>query len=174
MNNNSQKILSYLFSEAGSVAFSDLVKYFNLQQDEVKKSVDELIEWSSGTPFKIVTTDNDVSFVLNQEMSEALAELDKKENERDLTKASLETLSVILYKGPVTRSEIDYIRGVNSAFSLRSLMGRGYIERGPKNTYIPTSDLLRFIGISNINELPEHQDVLQKLNEIVSQNNDNN
>lgn len=174
MNSNSQKILAYLFAEAGSVSFADLVKYFEVGIDEVKQSINEIKSWAEQTPFALVATDTEASLVLNNAMSEALADLDKKENERELTKASLETLSIILYKGGATRAEIDYIRGVNSAFSLRSLSGRAYIERGPKNTYIPTTDLLTFLGIDNLSSLPERVEILEKLEEVTSQKNDIN
>lgn len=172
MNNNTHKILAYLFTEAGSVSFTDLAKYFDINIDQVKNSITEIKGWATQTPFTLVETETEVAFVLNTEMSQALAELDKKEGERELTKASTETLSIILYKGGATRADIDYIRGVNSAFSLRSLVSKGYIERGSKNTYIPTADLLIFLGINNINDLPEREDILKKLEEVTNQKND--
>lgn len=174
MSNEAQKILAYLFSEAGSVAISDLAKYFNYDVSVVNQLLDEIIVWQTNTPFNLIRTDIDVAFVLNSEMSQIIAEMDKRETERELTKASLETLSVILYKGGATRAELDYIRGVNSSFSLRSLQARGYVERGPKNTYVPTADILAFLGISNLNELPNHTDIINQLNQISNQNDGTN
>jgi len=97
------------------------------------------------------------------ELSAFIEKLTKEELVRDLGKAGLETLSIILYKGPIKRSEIDYIRGVNSSFIIRNLLVRGLIERvtekegetGRGFLYKPTIDLLAFMGISKIEDLPE-------------------
>lgn len=103
------------------------------------------------------------------EVSGVIEKVRKEELSRDIGKAGIETLSVILYKGPVARSEIDYIRGVNSTFILRNLLIRGLIERisNPKNQrsflYKPTFELLSFLGISSIEELPKFKAVQQEL-----------
>lgn len=97
------------------------------------------------------------------EMSVLIEKLTKEELIRDLGKAGLETLSIILYKGPIKRSEIDYIRGVNSSFIIRNLLIRGLIERlvdkdgqvGRGYSYKPTIDLLAHMGVSKIEDLPE-------------------
>lgn len=181
MNQDTKKILSYMFLEAGSVSFSDISKYFNLEIEQVKGIVKEILEWSKNTPFDVVLTENDACLVLNSEMSEIISELDKKEGERELTKASIETLSIILYKNGATRSDIDYIRGVNSSFSIRSLISKGYIEKGTKSSknnrqdaYLPTADLFRFMGIVDTKELPDYENSIKKLEEILNQKNDNN
>jgi segregation and condensation protein B len=91
--------------------------------------------------------------------------LTKEELTRDLGKAGLETLSIILYQGPISRANIDYIRGVNSQFIVRNLLIRGLIDRveNPKDArsyiYKTTIDLLSHLGISKIEELPEYEQV---------------
>lgn len=170
MNENSKKILAYLFTEAGAVAISDLAKYFSITNDEVNTSLDEIILWQNETPFVLVRTENDVALTLSPEMTASLNELDEKEGQRELTKSALETLSVILYKNGASRAEIDYIRGVNSSFSIRSLVSRGYIVRGGKNIYLPTADLLVFLGISTLDELPDKESIINKLTEVTNQN----
>lgn len=85
----------------------------------------------------------------------------KEELSKDLSKASLETITIILYKNGATRSEIDYIRGVNSSFILRNLAIRGLVEKVPspddsrKITYRPTFDLLSYMGVTRIEEIKE-------------------
>ena len=72
---------------------------------------------------------------------------------------------IILYQGPISRAELDYIRGVNSQFILRNLLVRGLIEKidNPKDQrsflYKPTLQLLSFIGISKIEDIPDFQSV---------------
>jgi segregation and condensation protein B len=169
MNENSKKILAYLFTEAGAVGFIDLAKYFNISNDEVVACLDEISAWQNETPFVLVRTENDVALTLSPEMTASLSELDEKEGQRELTKSALETLAVILYKNGANRAEIDYIRGVNSSFSIRSLVSRGYVARGVKNIYLPTADLLVFLGISTLDELPDKESIINKLNEITNQ-----
>ena len=81
----------------------------------------------------------------------------------------MEILSIVLYKGGVSRAEIDYIRGVNSTFILRALSVRGLIDRAedPKDhrrfIYKPSFDLLSFMGVRSVEELPEWQEVQANL-----------
>ena len=99
----------------------------------------------------------------------------KEELNRDLSKASLETLSIVLYKNGVSRSEIDYIRGVNSSFTLRALSVRGLVERilDPKDNrrylYRPSFELFSFMGIKSVQELPEYGEVNKSI-EIAAKN----
>lgn len=98
------------------------------------------------------------------EVSELITKLTKEELVRDLGKAGLETLSIILYKSPIKRSEIDYIRGVNSSFIVRNLLIRGLVERisekeGRGYSYKPTMNLLAHLGIAKIEDLPEYAKV---------------
>jgi len=87
----------------------------------------------------------------------------KDELSDELTTASLETLALILYLGPISRNRLDYIRGVNSAFILRSLLLRGLVERSsdPKNAhahiFAPSHALLRHLGASVQAELPDFE-----------------
>jgi len=86
----------------------------------------------------------------------------KMEMNEELTPASLETLAIIAYSGPITRSGIDYVRGVNSSFILRALLIRGLIDRAPQpervNTYeyTPSMLLLKHLGIAQKESLPEY------------------
>jgi segregation and condensation protein B len=93
---------------------------------------------------------------------ELLEKLFKKEFSEELTPAAQETLAIIAYAGPVTRAEIEYIRGVNSSFTIRNLLIRGVVEResaaesGGAYGYRLSFDALKHIGISKIEDLPEY------------------
>jgi len=107
----------------------------------------------------------------NPELSHLIEYLQKEELNKELSKASLETLSIVLYKNGATRADIDYIRGVNSSFTLRALSIRGLVEKttDPKDArryiYKPTFDLLSYMGVKNMTELPEYVETSQNLNE---------
>lgn len=85
----------------------------------------------------------------------------KEELANDLSQAALETLSLIAYFGPLTRARIEYVRGVNSSFTLRNLLVRGLIERvptkelGSTTAYQGTPDLFHFLGTSDQTGLPD-------------------
>lgn len=85
-----------------------------------------------------------------------------KENlKEDLTPAALETLSLISYFGPVSRMELDYVRGVNSSFTIRNLLVRGLIERtgskGNAYVYEVSFDFLKHMGVTHVSQLPEYE-----------------
>src|SRR3989344_8813132 len=98
-------------------------------------------------------------------MSAILETITKSELSEELSKSALETLTLVLYRGPVNKSNIDFIRGVNSQFILRNLLVRGLIERVAHETdkrvllYRATFELLQHLGISRITELPEYDTV---------------
>ncbi|MDP2598984.1 MAG: SMC-Scp complex subunit ScpB [Candidatus Liptonbacteria bacterium] len=87
----------------------------------------------------------------------------KDELSEELTPASLETLSAIIYFAPITRSRLEYLRGVNSSFILRSLLLRGLVERFPdplrQNQYLyrPTFELLKHIGLEKREDMPDFE-----------------
>jgi segregation and condensation protein B len=93
----------------------------------------------------------------------------KEELSKDLGRAGLETLAIVLYQGPISRADIDYIRGVNSSFILRALLMRGLIERvpNPKDDraylYKGTHELLGYFGVTSMQELPEYEKIIADL-----------
>ena len=104
-----------------------------------------------------------------------IEELCKEELSRDLGKAGLETLSIVLYRGPITRSGIDYIRGVNSTFILRNLLIRGLVEKIPNPNdqrsflYRATFDLLSHLGIPRVEDLPEYGNTNESIEKFIEE-----
>lgn len=91
--------------------------------------------------------------------------LRESELSKDLGKASLETLALILYKASATRGEIDWVRGVNSGAAIRALLLRGLIERVEdaadkrRARYRPTADALAHLGATSLAELPRYAEL---------------
>jgi segregation and condensation protein B len=111
--------------------------------------------------------ENNSTFALGTapELSKMIEDLQKEELNKELSKASLETLSIVLYKNGASRYEIDYIRGVNSSFTLRALSIRGLVEKttDPKDSrryiYKPSLELISFMGVKSVEELPDYSEV---------------
>lgn len=170
------KIEAILFWKAEPVSIKKLAAL--LSNDQTKVSATDvkagLVELESALKGRGVTlvqiagiadADGEVMLGTAKELSPLIEQLTKDELTRDLGKAGLETLSIVLYQGPISRADIDYIRGVNSQFILRALLIRGLIERVENPTdarsylYKPTLDLLSHLGVSKISELPEFEQV---------------
>lgn len=93
----------------------------------------------------------------------------KDEQTGELTKPSLETLTIIAYRAPVTKGELEMIRGVNCSLILRNLLIKGLIE-GEENSkdkltyYRITFDFMRFLGINDVKELPDYEKLNSDIN----------
>jgi len=169
MENLAATLEAILFFKNEPVKRSWLEKTLKQSPEEVAAGLSELKNQLSGRGITLVEKDDEVALRTAPEYSTILTEIRKEALSKDLGKAGLETLSVILYRGPVTRAEIDYIRGVNSTFILRNLLVRGLVEKipNPKDArgylYRPSFDLLSYLGVATIEELPGYQSVREEI-----------
>ena len=158
-----------LFFKGESVKISWLSKTLKRNVHEIKEGIEALKESLKNRGIVLIHKDDSVALRTAPQYSDILIEIRKEELSRDIGKAGLETLSIILYRGPIARAEIDYIRGVNSSFIIRNLLIRGLVEKisNPKDTraflYRPSFELLSFLGISKISELPEYERVKEEV-----------
>jgi len=177
--NLSAKLEAILFWKAEPVTFKKLSELLKVDLPTVKSAIDELEKNLQGRGLTLVQTDREVMLGTAKEFSPLIEQLTKEELTRDLGKAGLETLSIVLYQGPISRADIDYIRGVNSQFILRNLLIRGLVERidNPKDTrsflYKTTLDLLAHLGISKVEDLPEYEKVRADIDAFKGQSTEN-
>ncbi len=173
----SSKIEGLLFWKGEPVSVNFLMKVFDVQENEVMDALLELENDLKERGIVMLRKNEEVTLGTNHELSELIENMRKEELMKDLSKASMETISIILYSNGSTRSEIDYIRGVNSSFILRNLMVRGLVEKVPhkddqrKLVYRPTFDLLTYMGIARVEDAPEFEKVNKMMNESISVNN---
>ncbi|PIS13228.1 MAG: hypothetical protein COT67_02895 [Candidatus Tagabacteria bacterium CG09_land_8_20_14_0_10_41_14] len=163
----SNHIEALLFLSGEPLAISRLTKVLGKKEEEIEKSVSELDENLKERGLRLIKNKDKIMLGAAPESSKYCEALLKEELNKNIGKAGLETLAIIIYKGGlnkegVTRSEIDYIRGVNSTFTLRNLMIRGLIEReiNPKDkrvyTYSASTQLFQYLGITKPEDLPEY------------------
>lgn len=160
------KIEGILFYKASPMKFSQLQKLFGVKEEVLMGTLAVLSERLENTGIRLVQSDTDVQLSTAPELDAMIEEIRKDELKRDIGKAGAETLAIILYKGPISRVEIDRIRGVNSAFILRNLMVRGLIERnteGKSHTFTVTTHLLNHLGIQHKTHLPNYTSILDQL-----------
>ncbi|MBI4991633.1 MAG: SMC-Scp complex subunit ScpB [Candidatus Harrisonbacteria bacterium] len=158
------KIEALLFIYGEPIETKKLAKILALKDSEMEEGL-QLLEQELSRAERgllLVQDKGRVQLVTKPEFSKLLEDITKQEFTEALTPAALETLSIISYAGPITRADIEYIRGVNSSFTLRALLMRGLVERGvdPKRTnaylYSVSFELLRHLGLSKNEDLPNH------------------
>lgn len=161
------QIEALLFWKAETLSIKKIANILNKDVEEIKKSVKTLSESLKGRGITLIEWEEDITLGTAKEVSELIETLNKEELSKDLGKAGLETISIILYQGPISRVDIDYIRGVNSQFIIRNLLIRGLIEKvdNPLDQrsflYKPSLQLLSYLGVSKIEDLPDF-DVVRK------------
>lgn len=175
MNLESQ-IEAILYWKGETLMIKELSKMLGKTEQEIISALTELDLSLKNRGIRLVNNGDQVALGTASEAGKLIETLTKEETTKDLGKAGLETLSIILYRGPITRKEIDYIRGVNSTFIIRNLSIRGLVEKisDPKNLrsflYKPTIDLLTLLGVENLEKLPEYSDIKKEITEFQNQN----
>jgi len=163
----SKQIEAVLFFRAEPMTTKKLAAALGIKEKEIEDALAELENSLGNRGISLIRNGDEVELRTSPSVSGLIEKLTKEELSRDLGKAGLETIAVILYKGSAKRSEIDYIRGVNSSFILRNLLIRGLVERevdgGRGFLYKPTTDLLAHLGVKKLEELPEFDKVKEAL-----------
>lgn len=173
------KIEGLLFYKGEEVSIKKLSELLGVTEGETEEGLKKLEQSLSGRGLVLVRKDDKVVLGITGELSTIISSIRKDEITKELSKASLETLSIVLYKNGVSRSEIDYIRGVNSSFILRNLLVRGLIEKvvdsrdSRRILYRPTFDTLAYMGVTSINQLPNYEQVVSSLTGVINQNENN-
>lgn len=162
-------IESILFVSGDPVAFSKLAKGAGVSEEEARQICDELgREYQEQKRGVVLIRKNDlIQMGTTEQNADFISGMIKNEMQENLSRAGLEVLSIVAYRGPITRSEIELIRGVNCSFTVRSLLMRGLLERidNPRDSrgflYQISFDFLRFLGIDSVEKLPDWE-VLSK------------
>ncbi len=171
--NLTAQIEAILFWKAEPVTVAELARYLSRGEAEITQALETLAIQLSDRGIILVRNNDAVMLGTSPAAGELVERLTKEELSRDIGKAGLETLTVVLYRGPVTRAEIDYIRGVNSSFILRNLLVRGLVDKLPNPAdarsflYRPTFELLSWLGVKEISELPDYRQVVDELTAVI-------
>lgn len=173
MNDLPHKIEALLFALGRPLSRAELQKMLGVDQAAVQEALAVLQQNPRGG-IVLVDDGSEVELRVSGESAELIEKVRKDEYSREIGKAGLEALSAILYRGPLTRSEVDFIRGVNSSQTLRTLTLRGLVRKipNPKDErsflYEPTTELLSELGVARPADLPDFTEVRQKLTDLES------
>lgn len=175
MNELLIKIEALLFALGRPVPYVELSKFLGTSVEHAKAAAAQAPQDKG-----VVLVDDGSTIELRVAPSAAglIEKVRKDEYTREIGKAGQEVLAAVIYRGPLTRSEIDFIRGVNSSQTLRTLSMRGLVRKvpNPKDSrsllYEPTTELLATLGVARATDLPDYAEVrtkLQKLEEAYRQ-----
>lgn len=151
---------AFLFVEGGTMSKRALASKLHIDESALQEVLASLLHQLEGRGLALIQTETEVSLAVSPSVS-GIVESEFKEDQ-SLGDAGLEALAIILYRGASTKSRIDYIRGVNTSSTLRTLLSRGLIERAgnPADSreylYRPTTELLAHLGVAHIEDLPDY------------------
>lgn len=156
------QIESLLFISAKPMSINQLAEIIKKPAKEIEQAGNELVEEykanKRGT--QIIKNGAKLQMVSAPENAKLVQEFIKDETMGELSRPSLEALTIIAYRGPISKIDLDRIRGVNCSLILRNLLLRGLIEakqdkKKNETYYSVTFDFIRFLGINNISQLPD-------------------
>lgn len=160
----SSQIEGILFVEAKAITFKKLGELLAVKTEQVEAAVLNMSHQYDDDQrgLRLAVTGSSVQLVTASEMHDIIAAIIKDERTGELTKPSLETLSIIAYRSPVTKAELETIRGVNCSLIIRNLLIRGLIrEWVDKNkgvsVYDITQEYLQLLGVSRTDQLPDYE-----------------
>lgn len=167
MNESKAKSIveSLLFSKGTPMSFSQLAKAVDVDKTVVKKAVRDLLSDydNEGRGITIIKNGGSVQLVTKPENASFIEKIIKRDLQDSLSKAALEVVSIIAYRGPISRLDIEAIRGVNSSFTLRNLLMRGMITRTVNKQdqrgylYKISFEFMKKLGLNNIKDLPNYE-----------------
>lgn len=175
-----QTIEATLFAAGKPLTIRKLAELMDVKADEVEDALEALQErLQEGSGLMLQEYGKELELVTKPEAAEIVKKVIKDEEQAELTRASLEALTILAYRGPMTRPEIEQIRGIQSSLILRNLMIRGLVEqkddeRLGQPTYAVTFDFMNHLGLSSVKELPDYEalrgnaaisDMLDRLNQ---------
>lgn len=164
-----------LFAAGEPLEKAELAKLLEVPEKDLQKALEALKTALKGRGLALIDTGREVELRTAPEASLILKKLRESELSRDLGKAGLETLAVIAYRAGSTRSEIDWVRGVNSSTSVRTLLLRGLIEgeEDPQDRrrirYRLTTDALAHLGVARAEMLPRYAELAKEAAQAASQ-----
>jgi len=149
-----------LFYKSAPQKKRTVMKLFDITDIELAEALIVLKTRLQAGATRLSESAEEIQLVTASELSPVIEAMRKNDLRSDIGKAGAETLSIILYREPVTRAEIDRIRGVNSSFILRNLQIRGLVEarssgKGSGHEYVVTTELLSHLGVTHRHELPD-------------------
>lgn len=168
--NLKSKLESLIFAFGKPITLKKLQKILGTSETEIYCKIEELRKEykENDRGIHLVLTKDTVEMVTNPNFAKEVSELTTFELEEKLSSAALETMAIIAYRGPITRVEIEMIRGVNCVYTLRNLSIRGLVlkKQNPgdarKSIYEISEKFLKHCGLTHETDLPNFSELSKK------------
>jgi segregation and condensation protein B len=164
MNKKLVQLESILLISDKALHIRELAKKLKLDKKEIKELIENLTEKfnQENSGIHILNDNRKIQFTTNPISEGIIKEFIKEELNSNLSDASMETLTIIAYRGPITKSELEQIRGVNCSVILKNLLIRNLIEgqqdkEKMTETYSTNLEFLKYLGINKVEELPDYE-----------------
>lgn len=160
---------SLLFVANKPLNAKELSKYLNLSQEDVQNALKHLVEEKKERGVVVLESHGAFQMSTNPHNSTYVKNFLNAELREKLTDATVEVLGIIAYRQPISKAEIEAIRGVNSQYSIRHLLMRGLIEKTPNPAdarsvnYQTTAEFLQHLGIVSIKDLPDFDELVGQI-----------
>lgn len=173
-------IESLLFVSGNAVSIKDIAEKSNVSNKEVLEAAKSLQEkYGEESGINLLIFNNKLQFCSNPKYAEEVSNVLNPIKMRELSKSMLEVAAIIAYKQPVTRIDLEELRGSNSEFALQNLLKLGVIEVvGRKDTvgkpvlFGTTDEFLKRFQISSLEELPDYNELIDRIAKLRSPSND--
>lgn len=159
----SSQLESLLFLSTKPLGIKKLAQMTGSEANAVRDTLAQLmIEYNTAKRgMRIIQNTNEYQMTTAPEHAELVAAFVEEDLHGALTRPQLETLTVIAYRGPITKNELEQVRGVHCGLILRNLLMRGLVQTEEDATklqmvYTVTMDFLRTLGIHSVEELPDY------------------
>ena len=163
------QILSILFVASKPVSIKELRETLEVEENALKEAVASIVSENQTAGIILLAHNDKLQLASNPEHSSIVKRFLSLELREKLTDAALETLAIILYKQPVSKVEIENIRGVNSQYTLRQLLIRGLVEKMVSPTdkrssvYKTTLEFMQHLGIKDLHDLPDFEELTKNI-----------
>lgn len=165
-----QQIIQILLFEGGTMKKEDLAKFLNVEKVIIEENILEIENLLAVLDLKLIKNLTSLEISLNDEINTLINKNKLEEMKTDLSESALQTLSVVIYREKTTKAEIDFVRGVDSSRSIKTLLTRGIIEKieeKNKKYYIPATETLRYMGISSVDKVKDFEEISGKLKVLI-------
>lgn len=165
---------SLLFVAIKPLALKELANLTNTKTKDVEEALEVLgAEYkNNASGLSLIENNRQYQLTTTADNAPLVQEFLKDETSGELSQPSLEALTIIAYRGPIGKLELEKIRGVNCSLIIRNLLLRGLIEEKyekvrEENYYTVTHDFVRFLGLNSVNDLPEYEKL--RGNEVIAE-----
>lgn len=165
MNSLTSQIHSLLFVASKPLSIKQLSKFTNASEDDIRSALTELTAYCQNSGVVLLDTGSQYQLATASDNTNLVTDFLNSDLREQLTDATAEVLAIIAYRQPISKAEIESIRGVNSQYSVRALLMRGLIEKVPNpndarsSNYQITTEFLQQLGISSVNDLPSFEEL---------------